>query len=97
MTWPRCNHAPRGKLVLLEACIIGASFYQISKPSINVGTRICVWSHNQQNLANSICVFWTKAQMQVAFVYTKNSVVLQIQSVDLLKFHEIYWNNNIDS
>ena len=40
--WPRYKRAPRGKISVARGwCIIVASFYHTSKPSINAATRVC--------------------------------------------------------
>ena len=71
--------------MLPEACIIGAPFYQTCKPNINVATRVCALATKAVNSGQQRLSVLNQAQMRVSFVYTKDSVDFQIQTVDILK------------
>ena len=63
---------------------------------MNVATRVCAWLQKQQKLANSACFLpGTKRKCLLHLFTTKKTVDLQIQTDDILKFHETYLNNNI--
>ena len=76
--------------MLLEACIIDAPFYQTSKPNINVATRVCALATKAVKFGHQRLCFLNQSTNASCICLRKNSVDLELQTVDLLKEQEIY-------